>query len=166
MSPLPKQKAATPGLGVTADCELGGSSCAYLLDSTAHADSGRAGIVVEHFQASTHAFAGHIGGQNVDLGAHLGSQLRGRIIFGERICGPLEINRNDLAEWKEELPLWLAKHSATGVHKAPSDNYTIWYSDVNQVEACSLIHCHTNWSEANTCTWKEVGLRNNWTKAQ
>jgi hypothetical protein len=74
------------------------------------------------------------------LGSHLSSQLSGGISFGQRILVPLEIDRNDLAEWKEELLLGLGDYSAAGVHKAQSDEYTIWYANVNQVEAGGLIH--------------------------
>jgi hypothetical protein len=53
-------------------------------------------------------------------------QLSGGISFGQRILVPLEIDPNDLAEWKEELLLGrLGDYSGAGVHKAQSDEYTI-----------------------------------------
>jgi hypothetical protein len=86
----------------------------------AHAHRGRLAIIIEYLQTSAKAFARDVGGKDVDFGADLGSDLDGRIsVSGERITVPLEIDRNDLAQWQDKRGL--SKRNTAGVDKSSAE---------------------------------------------
>ena len=94
---------------------------------------------VEYLQSSAKAFAWDPGANDIDLGSHLGAEHVGRISVGwQRIPGPSEIHRNDLALWQGNQGL--SEHKAASVDKAPVNEHTIRHASVDQVEPRSLIH--------------------------
>jgi hypothetical protein len=60
----------------------------------------------------------------------------------------------------------LSERKAVGVDKAPVNEHTIWYANVDQVEPGTLIHGYADRSEAHADIRKDVGLRSGCTKSQ
>ena len=75
------------------DALLAFQASASLWGSTAHKHGGRAGIIVEYLQTSSKACLRDVGGDDVDLGPHLSSELVGKIRVGwRRFPGPSVID--------------------------------------------------------------------------